>query len=198
MRRIGSGVLAALGAAGVVGAVAVLGAAGVLGCATAGPTAAAREPTMMQISWPWMPDSQLRYYSEATPSSDALGAAVASAWPRLGAAYTSLGIPLTMLDTAGHALGAIRIRGPRRLAGKPLSALVDCGSTPIGSPRADSYQVTLTVVSQLRTAGTGSVLHTLIVAFATDPNGSSTAVQCGSTGTLEHMIAAAVQGAGGG
>jgi hypothetical protein len=79
---------------------------------------------------------------------------------------------------------------PRRLGKASLSQFVDCGGNAGGAANADSYAVTMTVLSRVTPAsgGTGSVVTTQLLASARPVTVAGNTVQCASTGRLEQAI----------
>lgn len=113
---------------------------------------------------------------------------VDAAWQRVGRAYTSLKLPITVVDTARHVIGAQNARVRNQLAGDRVSRWLSCGVTLSGSPRADSYTVLLTVLTQVRASGSGSVARSVVAGYAQPSDGSTNAVPCSSTGELEQRL----------
>lgn len=137
-------------------------------------------------------NSSLRYNKDVHVVTTRLTGSPSTYWSKLEAAYASLGLPLTARDTAERAVASQNAQVSGRFNGAPVSRIVDCGMTPYGSERANSYKVWLTVASQLQSAGpTGADtdLRTSIAANAQEQTSSTAAVQCGTTGSLEAQIA---------
>lgn len=116
----------------------------------------------------------------------------ASLWARLNAAYSDLGLAVTSRDSADFAIGAQNAQFNGRFGKSQMSRIINCGTTPFGTERANAYRVWLTVATQLQASGTGTKVRTSIAARAQDQSSSTAAVQCGSTGALEADIAAAL------
>jgi hypothetical protein len=113
-----------------------------------------------------------------------------SAWRALPAAYATLGIPVTTSDRATYTFGGVDVKVRRALAKMPLSRYVDCGRAPEG-PKADMYEMLLTVVTQLRNDNAkGVAVATLVRASARSPSFTANEVTCASTGVLEQRIVA--------
>ena len=110
-------------------------------------------------------------------------------WNALVAVHDQIGIPLEAGDPKAGTLTFVVRDKARTLAGRPASALLDCGSTNAGE-RADAYRLTVKVDHTLEEAGTGRItLSTSVDASARNPGLSSAAVACRSRGTLEKQIA---------
>ena len=117
-------------------------------------------------------------------------------WKTLPVVFDSLGIPVSTLEPNGRKIGneAFKLRG--RLKGVALSRYIDCGnSTQIG-PNADSYEVVLTMIAEVRPAeaGSTSVRHTFS-ALARPVNFSQDYSACASKGTLESRFTALLSAA---
>jgi hypothetical protein len=109
-------------------------------------------------------------------------------WDALPAAYASLSIPITVNEPANHVIGAERMRTHHYLGDVRLSKLLDCGETA-GGLNADTYEVNLSVLTQLQPTASGGTTVTTKVDAAAKP--ASTAGQynsCVSTGQLETRL----------
>jgi hypothetical protein len=76
-----------------------------------------------------------------------------------------------------------------------LVRLIDCGTTQ-GGPSADSYDIRLSVLTQVSPAeggGGGSTIVTTVDAMGRPVAFSGEYVRCTSTGSLETRIADAIQ-----
>ncbi|HYD53287.1 MAG TPA: hypothetical protein VEA99_11690 [Gemmatimonadaceae bacterium] len=123
--------------------------------------------------------------------TSALAMPVERAWTALIAAYGSLDIQPANVDVQRRVYCNQAVE-PRsgRVAGLPITQLLNCGFSPTGAPLAQTAQVRLSVVSVVEAAGAGaSRLVTRVQGVATSRDGSSTQVTCGSTGRLERRIA---------
>lgn len=132
-----------------------------------------------------------RYGSDNGTAETSLDVPLDNAWARVTRAYDVLRIPVTDNDPVHHLVGARRALTRDRLAGARMSHWFSCGETAIGTPRADSYAVYVTALTQLVPAtggNTGYVARTAVSAFATPVDASSNSVQCTSTGALEQKL----------
>lgn len=121
------------------------------------------------------------------PSSAAkYGAAPAAAWTALVKVYGDLGIRATEVDNAGMVIASIEQR-TSKVGGHRVLDYVDCPGT-YGSE--NSYDVYLTVRTQLQPADGGGTSATTQVIGTAKPPLSSSRLQCASSGGLEEMIAA--------
>jgi hypothetical protein len=110
-------------------------------------------------------------------------------WRSLPAVFDSIGIPVADLDPPKRKIGnsAFKVRG--RLKNVPLSRYIDCGtSTQIG-PNADSYEVNVSLLAEVRPAEAGtSTIITTFEAVARPANFAQAYSQCSSKGALESRF----------
>lgn len=126
------------------------------------------------------------------PNLNTVAAAVDQVWRALPAAFDSVGIPVTRMDPAGKVIGNDAFKIRQRLGKVPLSRYIDCGQTQIG-PNADSYEVSMTLVVQVRAATpTSSALTTTFETYARPLAFSQGYSRCTSRGSLEEKFLAAV------
>src|SRR5262249_45883769 len=113
---------------------------------------------------------------------------VAQVWAILPAVFDSLGIPVNSLDPNKHLAGNAGFKLRQRLGKTPLSRYFDCGQTQVG-PNADSYDVFLTVLTQVTPNGTaGARLSSTIDASAKPLAFSQGYSQCSSNAVLEKRL----------
>ncbi len=133
-----------------------------------------------------------------TPSGGSMDAAVPMAldqvWRRLPVVFDSLGIPIGMVDPTAHTIGNPSYRLRRRVGTVALSKYINCGSAQ-GMSSADTYEISLSVVTQARSTGAASTTLSTTVAASGHPiTQSGDDVRCTSTGTLERKILEMVTG----
>lgn len=162
----------------------------VAGCASSSVVNQQRDPIMVMLG----DGSQVHYEQDVRVMTAAVPSSPITLWPALNAEYAKLKLPITQRDSAEYAVAAQNAQFNGRFDDRPMARIVDCGLTPLGSQRANAYKVWLTVASQLQPSAGGGVLRTSVTAKAQDPNSSSTAIQCGTTGVLEAEIATALGG----
>lgn len=158
------------------------------GCASGSAVNQQQDPITVMIG----NGSSLAYTRDVRVITSTAPGTAASLWPKLNATYISLSLPVTSRDSTEFAIGAQNAQFNGRLGNTQMSQYIDCGSTAFGTLRANAYHVWLTVATQLRPSATGTTVRTSVAAKAQDPNASTTAIQCGSTGALEAEIAAAL------
>jgi hypothetical protein len=126
--------------------------------------------------------------SAATGWSGAVAYPIDRAWAVLPAVYDSLAIPITRRDAASRTVANDGFRTRQRLGRVALSRYLDCGNTQAG-PSADSYEVFLTVATQLRPddAG-GTVATTTVTATAKSIQFAQNVAQCTTKEELERRV----------
>jgi hypothetical protein len=105
----------------------------------------------------------------------------------LNAAYGDLGIEIKLWDPPHGQVGNRSFTKMFRLAGAPLSQYLACGLTSSGDA-ADSYRITMSLVSQVEPAAGGSTVVTTLSAYAEDLASSKGTISCGTRGILEDKV----------
>lgn len=126
------------------------------------------------------------------PSAQGYEASVAASpgpvWRALPAAYDSLKIPVTRLDSADRIIGGADLRVRRVLGKVRLSRYLECGTTQI-DPNADSYEIHLSVLTRVHPAASGgSMIATTVEAMARSVSFAAEWVRCTSKGELESRL----------
>lgn len=105
-------------------------------------------------------------------------------------AYSHLGIEATTNDSGSHVVGNMSFTLQGAFHHENLSRYFECGrDAALGTPRADHYRITFSVVSTLRPAGTSATnVETLVTAKGSDPSGNGADVYCSTTGHLEAEL----------
>jgi hypothetical protein len=129
------------------------------------------------------------YTSADLGMSTVVPAPLDTAYTALTKAYLSLGLQVSR-DPGAHVVGNDHVVVMRNMLGRKLSAFFNCGmDAVIGSPRADTYQVTFSVMSTLSAADAGHTrVITLVTGQAADLATSASAVYCSSTGLMENTL----------
>lgn len=161
------------------------------GCGPAQPPGSAppaRTRTVVRIDAP-SGEREMELYSDNRASGHAVAGSVEQVWSRLPAVYEALGMPgAGVVDPARRVFGRAGLRAYGRLGEHRLSSFIDCGSSFSGD--ADTYQVTLTVVTAVAAAGEGgSTVQSWVEATGRQPGSSTTPARCTSKGKLEQEIA---------
>lgn len=109
-------------------------------------------------------------------------------WGVLPAVFDSLGIPIGTVDPVRRLIGNTGFKAHQRLGKTSLGKYIDCGKTQ-GFPSADSYDVYLTITTQVRPAEQGTaMLSTLVEAAARPMAFSGEYIKCSSFGVVESLI----------
>lgn len=109
-------------------------------------------------------------------------------WRALPAVYDSLGIPVDRLEHDKHIIGNPGFELRRRLGGVALRRYLDCGQAQ-GGPSADTYEVTLSVLTELQPAEAGTTAATVVQATARPVTFAGERTTCKSTGEIERRVA---------
>lgn len=110
-------------------------------------------------------------------------------WRFLPTAYDSLSIPLSLIDPKKHVMGNDGFKLRQTLGRKRLSTYIECGTTQVG-PNADSYEVHLTVLTNLEADGpTRTKLTTTLTAAAKPMQFAQDYSRCSSKSGIETRIA---------
>ena len=109
-------------------------------------------------------------------------------WDALPKVYQTLDIPQAGADPGAKLFGNPQFR-PRRIAGERMSAYLDCGAGFTAVPKADEYEVTISVLTRLTPDDYGgTVAATTVTATAKPRAESGNPVYCASKGTLETRV----------
>ena len=128
--------------------------------------------------------------NESGARSTAMSVPVEQVWAALPEAYAALKLVVTTRLDAERTLGAQNVRVRYELGGQRLSRYVSCGTGLVSGDAADSYEVTLDVVSVVAAASEGGTsLQSSLRAVARPLQTSGDPVQCATTGRLEQRIA---------
>lgn len=132
----------------------------------------------------------LESYREVGAARSSVRATPEEAWEALPKVYEGLSIPVGTSIPASFTLGNLKLELSRTLGSQRLSNFISCGEGPLGTPLADSYRVTMSVITKLAPDPSGgTTVETRVLASAANRATSSGSVECGSTGRLEAMIA---------
>lgn len=116
--------------------------------------------------------------------------AVRQALPR---AFQALEIEAGEQRTGEWVYGNPGLRARGRLAGKPATLYLDCGTNPIGAARAQSDMLQVSILAALQPEpGGGTQVRLQLQGTATEPAGSTRAA-CTSTGKLEARLLEEIQ-----
>jgi hypothetical protein len=112
-----------------------------------------------------------------------------SVWMALPRVYEMLEIPGAGTTPDQTMFGARDFR-PRRIEGKRLSTFIDCGMGPTATPKADEYEIRMTLVTRLVPAAEeGTRMETTLQASGKPRATAGNPVSCQSNGRLERRVA---------
>ena len=130
------------------------------------------------------------------PTTHAINAGVDHVWRVLPAVFDSIGVPVTRVDPVQRVIGNDGFKTRLRLRNVPLSRYIDCGQTQIGQ-NADSYEVIITLLVQVRPGANAVTSSSLVTTFETVARPltfSQAYSRCTTKATLEPRLLAAVNG----
>lgn len=126
--------------------------------------------------------------------ANAVEAAPDAVYAALVDAYQQLGIPMSYKDDARRRAGNVGLKARRQVGKIAMRFAVDCGED-IAGPKADTYEVTLSIESSViagETAGT-STLATVVNGSGRPVSVSGADVNCSSKGEIERSLQKAVK-----
>lgn len=161
-----------------------------VGCAGGGPAptpSATPNLSTLIIAGTGDPRAPIDLRNDASVGQRLVIASLADVWAALPAVFAQLGIETTRVDSEEGVIGNPGFRA-RRVEGQRISRYLDCGRS-FGRDYADQYSVTLGIVVQLVPAANGgTIVRTVLDAYARDPGQSGPAVHCITRGLLERRI----------
>jgi hypothetical protein len=153
------------------------------GCAAAANQTTARGDRVVATT----NDATIRAHDGPTSGEIIVNAPPPAMLAALSSAYGDLEIEVKLWNPQTGEVGNKNFSKMYRLAGKPLSEYVGCGTITTGQA-ADSYRVTMSVVSHVTPNGSGSKVKTQLTAYAEDIGSSKGTISCLTLGTLEERI----------
>ncbi|MCU0648556.1 MAG: hypothetical protein MUF00_11205 [Gemmatimonadaceae bacterium] len=109
-------------------------------------------------------------------------------WTQLTAVYDEAKIITNVRDSTAGEIGNLTLVQRGRLWKQPMSRFFDCGTSMSGN-NADSYKVSLALLSWIVPNGAGSTVWTAVAAGGRDLSGTSNHSRtCQSLGQLEGTI----------
>ncbi len=118
-----------------------------------------------------------------------IAAPVDKVWRVLPVVFDSLGLALTDINPATHLIGNSGMKVHAKLGATALGKYIDCGSTQ-GFPSAESYDIQMSVKTQVEAASDGSTnIGTLVEAVGRPMAFAGEYVRCSTKGELEQRIA---------
>jgi len=123
----------------------------------------------------------------STPENIHVKARPDSVFALLRTIYPEVGVEVKLFDPAKGEIGNRNFSKYYNLKGVALHNFVGCGTTATG-PSADTYRVTMSLVSYVFADATGSNVSTRLEAKADDTGLSKGMVSCLTTGMLEERV----------
>lgn len=153
---------------------------------TARPTPASVSRVGVTVSHGGLGSTEIR--NDAGAVARTVAAPLDSIWAALPGVYETLGIAGAGADPEQKLYGNPAFK-PRRIDGERLSRYIDCGRGVTAAPRADEFDVTMSVITRLAPAAGGGTLVTTTVQASGKPRAvSGNPVFCPSKGTLEALV----------
>ena len=162
--------------------VAALAVGSLCGCAAANQTSAHGDRVLAASS-----SEAIRTHDGPTSDETMVNAPTPATLAAFNSAYADLGIEVKVWNPQTGEVGNKNFSKMYRLAGKPLSDYVGCGTITTGQ-EADSYRVTMSLVSHVTPTTSGSRVETQLTAYAEDIGSSKGTLACLTLGTLEGRL----------
>lgn len=125
--------------------------------------------------------------NESSRAEQTFPASPAEVWQALTTAFIEMEIPVTEVQEPQRRLITDRVR-VARIDGDRMGAFLDCG-TNVSGQRADTYSITLDLVTTVEPAGPGSArVRTVLDASGHPRDTAGSPVHCTSTGELENRV----------
>lgn len=162
---------------------------GLAGCAPRGTSATpAVTPNLSTVILAGTADLQrVDLRNESSVGQRMVTGTLVEVWAVLPAVFAQLGIETTRVDSGEAVIGNPGYRA-RRIEGQRMSRYLDCGRS-FGRDYADQYAVTLGVLVQLAPAADGgTIVRTVVDAYARDPSQNGSPVHCITWGSLERRV----------
>lgn len=102
----------------------------VCGCATGGATQASPDRTPLAIYQ--SPETGTLFANRQAPNAVSIDAPPPMVWIAVKKVYADLEIPVTIENTTSHQIGNDNVVKTRKMAGKLMTAWIDCGSSLTG------------------------------------------------------------------
>jgi hypothetical protein len=161
----------------------------VLGCGGVAPTPEPDPKPVAQAGLPEAFDPRVPSNGSDVNYTTAVDQPPDLVWRALAVAYDSVGIKINFLDANAHLMGNSGLTLKSKLGAARLSDYIDCGRTQ-GASSADTYDVTMVVISHVRFAESGKTeIATRLTSAARPPTLGQQFSRCTSTTVLERKLA---------
>jgi hypothetical protein len=129
----------------------------------------------------------LEITTEAAVHDTTIASPTDAVWAALPTVFATLDIETPTVDARSLTVGNPE-HSSARIEGSRMSTYFDCG-TGLGGPNADRYEVTIYMMVQLLgPLAQGTMVRTVVDAFAKPRDVSGNAVHCVSKGVLERRV----------
>jgi hypothetical protein len=167
------------------------------GCASTHSTTPAEDvavtPNTVRIETPGSAAMEARTVAEDRSVVTTIKTTPEIAWTKLPAVFGELQLPVAGYIDAARQITAKNVRVRGHLGRIRMSQIVTCGSDMTGDDKANTYEVSLDVISSVKPAEGGqAAITTMVTANARPMAVSGDPVRCVTTGSLEKRIATAV------
>lgn len=150
-------------------------------------------PTTVQVQTPDAGTINLAMVNEDRAESHILKGPIDQVWKMLPAVFGEMQLPVNLYVDKDHQIGTKGARFRGRIGKTRMAQYVTCGSDITGEDKANSYEVTLDVMSAVGAVENNQTnLLTRVTASGRPLATSGEPVRCTSTGLLERRIANAV------
>ena len=135
----------------------------------------------------------VRSPNDPGPTPVAITASVDSVMKAVDLTYRFLKIPITQLDPSTGEQGNKNFVVSRRFDHRAISDYLNCGDDPFRGPNANSWPVTISIITRARAVEGGKTALSTELSGVTHKPSNSGAIYCASTGYLEQHIAEMVK-----
>lgn len=150
-------------------------------------------PTTVQIQQSDLSNVNIHLVNEDRAEAHVVKAPLDVVWKALPAVYGELELPVNLYVDKDHQIGskAARVRG--HIGRTRIAQYVSCGTDLTGEDKANTYEVTLDVMSAVGPLdGNQTNVLTRVTASGRPMSTSGDNVRCTSTGAIEKRIATAL------
>ena len=130
---------------------ALLSIVAITACASAGPAPSKPTTQTVQVVGPSGTATFSMHTSDAS-SVQNVPYPLEKVWRVMPGVFDSLGVPIATMDPARRTVGNTSFKIRNRLKNVPLSRYIDCGSSTQIGPNADSYDVNLAFLANVRSS----------------------------------------------
>lgn len=163
-----------------------------IGCASTTPASTAPRPDRV-IATDENVGVTLRSPNDPGPTAVEMTGSVDSVMKAVELSYRFLKIPITYSDPAMGEQGNKNFVVSRTFDNRAISDYLNCGDDPFRGPNANSWPVTISIVTRARAVEGGQTAVSTELSGVTHKPSNSGAIYCASTGSLEQHIAEMVR-----